>query len=334
LDRYVIGQERAKRSVAIAAYNHLKRINQKTPGGKRLIKKSNLLLIGPTGSGKTHIARTLAEFLEVPFTVADATEYTEAGYYGKDVEVMVGELLHRADQDIELTQRGIVFIDEVDKVARRSHGARTGAGARDIGGEGVQQSLLKILEGREIFVPLNVTQHWNKHDFVVVDTQDILFIAAGTFTDLRIYEESKPVGFGAAGSALQRTKPITEKDLLEYGMLAEFLGRLPVRVELAPLTEDELYQILTGPPDAVVKEYQALLKMDGVELRFEEEALREVVRFSQSRNTGARSLRTFIEEICHEVMFEAPERRGEAIVIDARTARKRLERHSLAPRDS
>jgi ATP-dependent Clp protease ATP-binding subunit ClpX len=335
LDRYVIGQERAKRTVAIGAYNHLKRVHQKAPGGKKLIKKSNILLIGPTGSGKTHIARTLADFLEVPFTIADATEYTEAGYYGKDVEVMVGELLHRADQDIEAAQRGIVFVDEVDKVARRSHGARTGAGSRDIGGEGVQQSLLKILEGREIFVPLNVTQHWNKHDFVVVDTQDILFIAAGTFTDLRVYEDTKPVGFGATAGASQRTRPITEKDLLEYGMLAEFLGRLPVRVELESLTEDELYEILTSPPDAVIKEYQALLKMDGVELRFEEEALREVVRFSQSRNTGARSLRTFIEEICHEVMFEAPERRGESIVIDARTARKRLERQgSLAPRDS
>jgi ATP-dependent Clp protease ATP-binding subunit ClpX len=327
LDRFVIGQERAKRSVAIAAYNHLKRCNQKTPGGKRLIKKSNLLLIGPTGSGKTHIARTLAEFLEVPFAIADATEYTEAGYYGKDVEVMVGELLHRADQDVELTQRGIVFIDEIDKIARRSHGARTGAGSRDIGGEGVQQSLLKVLEGREIFVPLNVTQHWNKHDFVVVDTQDILFIAAGTFTDLRLYEESKSVGFGTVpGQAPRKSRSVTEKDLLDYGMLAEFLGRLPVRVELDPLGEDELYQILTVPPDAVIKEYQALLKMDGVELRFEEAALREVVRFSQRRNTGARSLRTFIEEICHEVMFEAPEKRGETIVIDAAMARKRLER--------
>src|SRR4051795_10030547 len=198
LDRFVIGQERAKRSVAIAAYNHLKRCNQKTPGGKRLVKKSNLLLIGPTGSGKTHMARILAQALEVPFVVADATEYTEAGYYGKDVEVMIGELLHQADQDVELAQRGIVFIDEIDKIARRSQGARTGAGARDIGGEGVQQSLLKLLEGREIFAPLNVTQHWNKHDFVVVDTQDILFIAAGTFSDLHLAETNRQVGFGAS----------------------------------------------------------------------------------------------------------------------------------------
>src|SRR5206468_12586747 len=200
------GQDRAKRQVAIAAYNHLKRCNQKTPGGKRLIKKSNLLMIGPTGSGKTHIARTLADFLEVPFAIADATEYTEAGYYGKDGEVMVGELLHKADQDIQLAQRGIVFIDEVDKIARRSHGARTGAGSRDIGGEGVQQALLKLLEGREIFVPLNVTQHWNKHDFVQVDTQDILFICAGTFSDIHLYQAEKAVGFGQEVGEKQRRR--------------------------------------------------------------------------------------------------------------------------------
>lgn len=330
LNRFVIGQHRAKRTVAIAAYNHMKRCSQKAPRGKRLIKKSNLMLMGPTGVGKTHIARTLAEFLDVPFTIADATEYTEAGYYGKDVEVMIGELLHRADQDIETAQRGIVFIDEIDKIARRSHGARTGAGSRDIGGEGVQQSLLKVLEGREIFVPLNVTQHWNKHDFVVVDTQDILFIGAGTFTDLHMYEDTKTVGFGAATgvASAKRSRPITEKELLDYGILAEFLGRMPVRVALDPLSEDELLEVLTCPPDAAIKEYQALLKADGIELRFEDEALREVVRLAIQRDTGARSLRAFVEEICHEVMFEAPERRGEIITIDAKTARERLARMS------
>ena len=320
LDRYVVGQERAKRSVAIAAYNHLKRCAQPTPAGKRLIKKSNLLLLGPTGSGKTHIARTLAQCLEVPFTVADATEYTEAGYYGKDVEVMVGELLHRADQDVELAQRGIVFIDEIDKIARRSQGARTGAGTRDIGGEGVQQSLLKLLEGREVFAPQNVTQHWNKHDFVVVDTQDILFIAAGTFGDLRPSEPSKAVGFGAGagGDGVRApTRRVSEKELMDYGLLAEFLGRLPVRVELEPLTEDDLFLIMTGPPDAVVREYQALLQMDGVDLRFSEQALRLVAEHCIRRRTGARSLRTLVEEICHDLMFEAPERRGDQVTIGA-----------------
>jgi len=326
LDRHVIGQTRAKRSIAIAAYNHLKRCDQKTVSAKRLIKKSNLLFIGPTGCGKTHLARTLADFLDVPFAVTDATEYTEAGYYGKDVEVMIAELLHKCGQDVRAAQRGIVFIDEVDKIARRSHSARTGAGARDIGGEGVQQSLLKLLEGREVFVPQNLTQHWNKHDFTVVDTQDILFIAAGTFTDLRLYQESRTAGFGKADNEGRHSQPITEKDLLDYGLLAEFLGRLPVRVELDPLSEEDLFQILTLPPDSVVREYQALLKLDGVNLQFEEKALREVVRFSIRRKTGARTLRTLIEEICHDVMFEAPERRGETIVIDVQTARERLER--------
>jgi ATP-dependent Clp protease ATP-binding subunit ClpX len=332
LDRYVVGQERAKRSVAIAAYNHLKRCGQPTPAGRRLVKKSNLLLLGPTGSGKTHIARTLANCLEVPFTVADATEYTEAGYYGKDVEVMVGELLHQADQDVERAQRGIVFIDEIDKIARRSQGARTGAGARDIGGEGVQQSLLKMLEGREIFAPLNVTQHWNKHDFVVVDTQDILFIAAGTFTDLALNEPAKAVGFGAGpGEARAASRRVGEKELMDYGLLAELLGRLPVRVELDPLTEDELYLIMTGPPDAVVREYQALLGMDGVDLRFSEQALRLVAAHCIRRRTGARSLRTIVEEVCHDIMFDAPERRGETITIEADAVAAHLARPGGAP---
>jgi ATP-dependent Clp protease ATP-binding subunit ClpX len=336
LDRYVVGQERAKRTVAIAAYNHLKRCHQPTAAGKRLIKKSNLLLLGPTGSGKTHIARTLAQCLEVPFTVADATEYTEAGYYGKDVEVMVGELLHRADQDVEVAQRGIVFIDEIDKIARRSQGARTGAGARDIGGEGVQQSLLKLLEGREVFAPQNVTQHWNKHDFVVVDTQDILFIAAGTFSDLKLTDGGgKPVGFGAAGGPGGRggsacSRRATEKELLDYGLLAEFLGRLPVRVELDPLSEDDLFLVMTAPPDAVVREYQALLMMDGVDLQITEGALRLIARHSIDRRTGARSLRTIVEGICHDIMFDAPDRKGETITLDADFVAERLASGAMA----
>ncbi len=290
-----------------------------------------MLLLGPTGSGKTHIARTLAQCLDVPFTVADATEYTEAGYYGKDVEVMIGELLHHADQDVELAQRGIVFIDEIDKIARRSQGARTGAGARDIGGEGVQQALLKVLEGREIFAPLNVTQHWNKHDFVVVDTQDILFIAAGTFCDLRLTEASKPVGFGAVGEpSAPKSRRVTEKELLDYGLLAEFLGRIPVRVELDPLSEEDLYLVMTGPPDSVVREYQALLKMDGVDLKFTDGALRMVARHCIERRTGARSLRTIVEDICHDVMFDAPERKGETISLDADFVAERLERDPVA----
>ena len=323
LDRYVVGQERAKRTVAIAAYNHLKRCALRGPK-KKLIKKSNVLLLGPTGSGKTHIARTLARCLDVPFTVADATEYTEAGYYGKDVEVMVAELLFKADHALEDAQRGIVFIDEIDKIARRTQGARNGAGSRDIGGEGVQQALLKLLEGRDIFVPMNVTQHWNKHDFVQMDTQDILFICAGTFTDIHTAEPEKAVGFGAKQKA--KLRRIAMKELVEYGMLAELLGRLPVVVQLEALSDDQLYQVLTIPPDSIVREYTELLKLDDVELVFDEPALREVVRYANQRRLGARGLRSIVEEVCHDLMFDAPERRGTRVVVDRAFVAKRTAR--------
>jgi ATP-dependent Clp protease ATP-binding subunit ClpX len=318
LDAYVIGQERAKRQVAIAAYNHLKRCAQPKGRAGRLVKKSNVLLIGPTGCGKTHLARNLADCLKVPFTIVDATEYTEAGYYGKDVEVMIAELLFKAEQSIEETQRGIVFVDEIDKIARRSQGARNGAGSRDIGGEGVQQALLKLLEGREIFVPLNVTQHWNKHDFVQVDTSDILFIAAGTFSDIDPYASGdKAIGFpsGTAGRRGATKRRIGTKELLEYGMLAELLGRLPVVVQLEALDEDQLLEVLSGPPDSLVREYQALLALDDVRLEFDEQALRQLVRYAIRRRLGARGLRAVVEEVCHDLMFEAPERRGEEVLV-------------------
>src|SRR6202521_142773 len=255
LDRYVIGQTAAKRAVAVAAHQHGKRIEQRQRGERTLLRKSNVLLIGPTGSGKTHIARHLATLLEVPFTVVDATEYTEAGYYGKDVEVMVAELLFKSGLSVRPPERGIVFIDEMEKIARGGGAMRTGAGSRDIGGEGVQQALLKLLEGREIFVPLNVTQHWNKHDFVQVDTADILFVCAGTFTDLHEAQVDKQVGFGADGRR-QGASRLRVKELIEYGMLAELLGRLPVQVQMSELSPSELYQVLTTPPDSMVREYK------------------------------------------------------------------------------
>jgi ATP-dependent Clp protease ATP-binding subunit ClpX len=328
LSRYVVGQERAKRALAVAAYNHLKRTALRRRRSAPVLRKSNVLLIGPTGCGKTHLARNLAEVLDVPFHVADATEFTEAGYYGKDVEVMIAELLTRAGHSVEAAQRGIVFIDEVDKIARRSQGHRAGVGARDIGGEGVQQALLKLLEGREILVPLNLAQHWQRHDAVTVDTSDVLFVCAGTFTDVFAYAGAgRALGFGAGEGGPRRTaRRIRQRELLEYGMLAEFLGRLPVVVQLDELGPDELLEVLTGPPDAVAREMRELLAADGVDLVFTDGGLREVVRYAVERGGGARALRAIVEETVSDLLFEAPERRGTRVSIDAPFVRRRVER--------
>lgn len=332
LNQHVIGQERAKKAVAIAAYSHVKRTRARAAGAPLLARKSNILLIGPTGCGKTHIARTLARFLEVPFVIADATEYTEAGYYGKDVEVMIGELLLNANMDPDLAGRGIVFVDEVDKIARRSHGAVTGAGNRDIGGEGVQQGLLKLLEGRRIFCPTNVTQHWSKHDFVPVDTTDILFICAGTFSDLHMYgNRSKRLGFtGAVGET--GGPAITEKDLLRYGMLAEFLGRLPVQVRMDALTEDELLAVLTQPRDSLLAEYAELLSLDGVVLDWDPTGLREIVAQACRRETGARGMKAVLEDVMSEALFQGPELAGTTLRIDRDYVREALAAVTAAPR--
>ncbi len=327
LSRYVIGQDRAKRALSVAAYNHLKRINmRRSRRGAVPLRKSNVLLIGPTGCGKTHLARNLAEILDVPLHVADATEFTEAGYYGKDVEVMISELLTRADHSVEDAQRGIVFVDEVDKIARRSHGPRAGGGSRDIGGEGVQQALLKLLEGREVLVPVGLGQHWARQESVMVDTTDILFVCAGTFSDLHAYAaEGRGLGFGARDARRVR-RLVRQKDLLEYGMLAEFLGRLPVVVQLEELSPEELLEVLTGPPDAVVREVKELLSADGVELSFSDGALKEIVRSAAERGSGARGLRAAVEAVVGDLLFEAPERRGTRVSIDAAYVRRRLER--------
>jgi ATP-dependent Clp protease ATP-binding subunit ClpX len=327
LSRWVIGQDRAKRALSVAAYNHQKRLSlRRSRRGAPALRKSNVLLVGPTGSGKTHLARTLAETLSVPFHVADATEFTEAGYYGKDVEVMISDLLASADHSVDEAQRGIVFIDEVDKIARRTHGPRTGGGARDIGGEGVQQALLKLLEGREVQVPVGSGSHWPRQETVTVDTTDILFVCAGTFSDLHAYAaEGRGLGFGAR-DAVRTRRPLRTKDLLDYGMLAEFLGRLPVVVQLEELTQDELLEVLTGPPDAVVREVKELLAADGVELAFSDGALRDIVRASADRGAGARGLRAVVEAVMADLLFEAPERRGKRVTVDASFVRRRLER--------
>ena len=326
LSRHVVGQDRAKRALSVAAYNHLKRVSLRHTRRGAPLRKSNVLLIGPTGCGKTHLARHLAGLLGVPFHVADATEFTEAGYYGKDVEAMISELLARAGHSVDEAQAGIVFVDEIDKIARRAQGPRTGGGARDIGGEGVQQALLKLLEGREVAVPLSPGQHWPRQESVTVDTSDVLFICAGTFSDLHAYSDaSRGLGFGARdGNRVRRG--VRQKDLLDYGLLAEFLGRLPVVVQLDELSPDELLDVLTGPPEAVVREVQDLLLADGVELAFSDGALREIVHASLERCAGARGLRAAVEAVVADLLFEGPERRGSRITVDAAYVRRRIER--------
>ncbi len=379
LGRYVIGQEAARRAVAIAAYNHLKRCALRRRRRTTVLKKSNILLIGPTGSGKTHLASHLAAILKVPFTIADATEYTEAGYYGKDVESMIEGLLAKADQSVEEAERGIVFIDEIDKIARRSQGGTTGAGSRDIGGEGVQQALLKLLEGREVKVQLNLpmAQSWVKGDSVQVNTQDILFICAGTFSDLFAHRaRHRPIGFGGArveagarqmadmggeerthameagarerrgreggqrtrpmGGAINpvalppREDPVRVEELSDYGLLAELLGRLPVIVELEKLDREALYQVLTRPPDALYREYRELFSSENIDFSMSEAALREIAKFAFDKDLGARGLRSIFEEVMAELLFTAPERRGERISLDAGWVRRRLSNVSAA----
>ncbi len=314
LDQYVIGQRHAKEVLAIAAYNHLKRIEYLKFGGETTIRKSNILLIGPSGCGKTYLARTLARVLDVPFAYNDATAFTEAGYYGEDVEVAIGRLLYATNQNVDAAENGIVFIDEIDKIARRSGGARTGAGARDIGGEGVQQALLKILEGEKIFVPMNVTAHWNKYDYVEVDIANILFICAGSFSDLDDASETKAIGFFNGDGAQHE---ITTEDLVQYGFLPELLGRLPVRVKLDALNADDLVTILTQPREAMIPEYQRLCALDQIQLEFTHEALLEIAGAALKQKLGARALRAIMEKVMHPILFLGPERAGERIIVEA-----------------
>jgi len=314
LDQYVVGQKHAKEVLAIAAYNHLKRIEYLNFGGGVSIRKSNILMIGPSGSGKTYLARTLAKILDVPFAYNDATSFTEAGYYGEDVEVAIGRLLYATNQNVGAAESGIVFIDEIDKIARRSSGSRTGSGSRDIGGEGVQQSLLKILEGEKLFVPLNVTSHWNKYDYVEIDIANILFICAGAFSDLGDGSGCKAIGFlGDDAPAKERST----EDLVRYGFLPELLGRLPVHVELQPLTARDLVTILTEPRDAMVPEYQRLCALDQIQLEFSTEALYAIAEAALRQNLGARALRAILEKVLHPVLFVGPERAGERVIIES-----------------